>query len=257
MSQGPHHGFDCGCRLVDDAIHEPRVAPRFSRRGLLTIAAGVGAAGLLGMGTAGAVDRPRRLLSAGSALEPAGRGATHFVDPDATTTTTTTTTTTVPELDPNPDGTIGPLPYVEPEEGELLFPIVVNEGDHCGVLDNFGECRDGCSRLHQGVDIMADEGLPIRAVVDGVLTRRSQTNFYGWTLLDEQTDTVYRYFHNTADANGFEVGDRVKRGDIIGFVGDTGTSPGNFHLHFEYRPNNIPADCFSMLQRQEHVLFWG
>lgn len=259
MSGRHAHDPNCGCHLVDDAVFDPRLlAPatealpsRLSRRGLLMAAAGVGALGLMGVRSAAAVERPQRLLAAGEALSPARR-----IPPPTTTTTTTTEPETV--LDPDGDGTVGPLPFVEPEAGELLFPIVVEKGDRCGVLDNFGDTRGRPPPYyHQGVDIMADQGLPIRAVVNGVLTRRSETDFYGWTLYDPAADVVYRYFHNTADANGFEVGHRVKRGDIIGFVGDTGTSPGNYHLHFEYRPANVPADVYHLLQRQEHVQFWG
>ena len=209
-----------------------------SRRALLGAAAvGAGALGFSGIGSVSALDaRADRLDAPGSALVPAER----IAPPDP------------------PDGvTVGPLPFEPPTAGEILFPIVVGDGDRCGVLDNFGDTRGRpAPYYHMACDIMADEGLPLRAVVDGKLTRRHDDAFYGWTLYDDVADVSYRYFHNTPDANGFVEGDRVRQGDIIGFVGDTGTTPGNFHLHFEYRPGNVPTDCYHLLQRAEHVLFW-
>lgn len=225
----PHHDPNCACMAADD---EPTRPNRFSRRSLFTATAvGAGALALSRLGAASALG-PSGLDEPGSALLPAER---------------LTPPTTLPDI----------LPFEPPGPDEILFPIVVSEGDTCGVLDNFGDTRGRpAPYYHQACDIMADEGLPLRAVVDGELTKRYEGSFYGWTLYDEVTDIVYKYFHNTPDANGFVVGDRVKQGDIIGYVGDTGTSPGNFHLHFEYRPGNVPADPYDLFQRAEHVQFW-
>jgi murein DD-endopeptidase MepM/ murein hydrolase activator NlpD len=120
--------------------------------------------------------------------------------------------------------------------GQLLFPV--DAPGYCYVLDNYGAPRG--SRLHEGVDIMSDGGNVVFAVADGVLTKRytnTGTAGWGWTLYDDRTDTRYQYFHLTADTNALAVNDRVSVGDVIGFVGDSGTSSGNFHLHFEVRPD--------------------
>lgn len=153
-----------------------------------------------------------------------------------------TTTTTIPGRVPAPQFT-PPLP------GEILFPLALGEEWTCYVLDNFGDTRGRCcGYYHQGVDIMAAQHTPQVAVVDGVLTRWSSSTLYGWTLQGDD-GTVYRYFHNTSDQNAWSEGDRVNQGDVIGFVGDSGTGAGNYHLHFEYRPNNVPADSYAKLQR--------
>ncbi|BAN04085.1 M23 family metallopeptidase [Ilumatobacter coccineus] len=224
------HDPNCACMAADDEPARP--AGRLSRRSLFSAAAvGAGALALSRLGSVSALG-PAGLDEPGAALLPAQR---------------LTPPTTLPNT----------YPFEPPAVDEILFPIVVGEGDTCGVLNNFGDTRGRpYPYYHQACDIMADEGLPLRAVVDGELTKRYEGGFYGWTLYDEVTDIVYKYFHNTPDANGFVVGDRVKQGDIIGFVGDTGTSPGNFHLHFEYRPGNIPADPYDLFQRAEHVQFW-
>ena len=123
--------------------------------------------------------------------------------------------------------------------GKLLFPV--DADSTCYVLDNYGAPRDGGRRLHEGVDITGSAGKAVFAVADGILTKRytnTGTAGWGWTLYDDRTDTRYQYFHLTADANGLVVNDRVSEGDVIGFVGSSGTSsPDNFHLHFEVRPD--------------------
>jgi len=163
--------------------------------------------------------------------------------------------------------------FVVPDEGEILFPIVVGEDDYCQVLDNFADCRgNGCERLHEGVDIMAKAGLSIVSVTAGVITKRYDERYddegrpvrggagNGWTIHDEENDVVYKYFHMRSHSQWLDVGDRVEMGEIIGAVGETGTSgagveQNNFHLHFEYRPSNDAQDSFEMLQRDPNVTF--
>ena len=172
-----------------------------------------------------------------------------------------------------PATALAPAVRVIPEEvleppapGEILFPIVVGPDDYCYASDSFGDCRGaGCSRSHEGVDIMADEGLPIRATVDGVLTKRYVDTGktwgagHGWTLYDESTDTTFKYFHMGSHEEGLDVDDQVVQGQTIGYVGNTGTSgvPSgtNYHLHMEYRPNNVAANSFPLLQRDPDVIF--
>lgn len=52
---------------------------------------------------------------------------------------------------------------------------------------------------------------------------------------------------------------RIKRGPTLGFVGNTGTSgvptDTNHHLHFEYRPGNVPVDPFPLELRDPDVVF--
>jgi murein DD-endopeptidase MepM/ murein hydrolase activator NlpD len=132
-----------------------------------------------------------------------------------------------------------------------MLPFPVDAGSDCYVLDNFGDGRSGGTRLHEGVDIMGSAGRAVTAVVDGTLTKRytnTGTAGWGWTLYDGATDITYKYFHLTADPNGLVQGARVSRGDVIGYVGSSGTSsPDNFHLHFEVRPANVAVDPLPLL----------
>lgn len=156
-------------------------------------------------------------------------------------------------------------PIEPPADGEILFPIEVGPDDYCYVIDGFGDCRgSGCSRSHEGVDIIADHHLTIRAPAAGELTKQYVDSGktwgagHGWTLEDDE-GVVWKFFHMDRHAEGLLVGDRVELGQTIGFVGNTGTSgvptDTNHHLHFEYRPGNVPADPFPKLQRDPDVVF--
>ncbi len=142
---------------------------------------------------------------------------------------------------------------IPPTPGKLLFPLV--PGEYCWLWSaSFGRVPSSSpTGRHEGTDIMSPEGQPVIAVVDGVLARRYASTSaigsgYGWSLFDESTNTTYRYFHMTPDPAGWAAGDRVSMGDVIGYVGDTGAQPaGNFHLHFEVRPNDVPVDPLSLL----------
>jgi murein DD-endopeptidase MepM/ murein hydrolase activator NlpD len=216
----------------------PRVAPSpggLSRRRLLTGAAA--SVGVFATWRAGvALADVSRLGNAASAVQPAER-----LD--------------VPPFVPAPSTTV---PFEPPAPGEILFPLALGTEWTCYVIDNFGDTRGRCcGYYHRAVDIMADLGTPQMAVVDGVLSRRHEQNTFGWTL-DGDDGSRYRYFHNTADPAGWTEGDRVRQGDVIGFVGDSGTSAGNYHLHFEYYPvgqPDTPADPFHLLQRVPGATF--
>jgi murein DD-endopeptidase MepM/ murein hydrolase activator NlpD len=132
--------------------------------------------------------------------------------------------------------------------GKLMFPV--DPGKDCYVLDNFGEPR-GPDRLHEGLDITGSAGRAVYAVVSGTLTQRytnTGTAGWGWTLYDASTKTSYKYFHLTEDPNGLVQGAKVARGDVLGFVGSSGTSSEtNFHLHFEVRPANVAVNPLPLL----------
>jgi murein DD-endopeptidase MepM/ murein hydrolase activator NlpD len=239
--------------------HEPRLS---RRRMLFGGAVGMSALALgrLGSGSAGAVGG--ELNEPGSALETAFRvnPPTTTTIPTATATTTTTTTTTT-----TPTTSVVPASTTEVGEGEILFPIVVGPDDSCFLNNNFGACRSGCSRRHEGTDIMADHLLPIRAVCAGVLTKKyvdsgsTSGAGNGWTLYEASTNITYKFFHMDHHEEGLEAGDTVELGQIIGAVGNTGTSGTNsgtnYHLHFEYRPGNIAQNAYNLLQRAPNVSF--
>jgi peptidoglycan LD-endopeptidase LytH len=108
----------------------------------------------------------------------------------------------------------------------------VSEAPLGALTDTWGAARSG-GRTHQGIDIMAPEGTPVMAAADGRLVRFFDSERGGVTIyqFDARERYVFYYAHLSARANVRE-GQRVRQGDVIGFVGQTGNAPAP-HLHFE------------------------
>ena len=96
------------------------------------------------------------------------------------------------------------------------------------------------SGFHDGVDISAPEGTPIRAVEQGEVIYSDQLRGYGnMVIIRHSGGIVSVYAHN--QLNLVREGQQVGRGEIIGRVGSTGRVTGP-HLHFEIRKNNLAQD---------------
>jgi murein DD-endopeptidase MepM/ murein hydrolase activator NlpD len=98
----------------------------------------------------------------------------------------------------------------------------------------------GAMALHTGLDIAATPGTPIYAPADGVVSFSGYDGGYGKLLsIDHGYGVVTRYGHNSELY--VTVGQKVKRGDLIAAVGNTGRSTAS-HLHYEVRVNGLPVD---------------
>ena len=83
----------------------------------------------------------------------------------------------------------------------------------------------GDGRNHQGIDIGADQGSPIRAATSGEVIDSGPAQGFGqWIRVQADDGTITTYGHN--ESNLVEVGDRVNAGQVIGTVGDRGESSG-------------------------------
>lgn len=113
------------------------------------------------------------------------------------------------------------------------------------LTSNFGMRNHpvlGYTRMHTGVDFGAPIGTPILAAGDGVVTRVGAMGGYGNTVdIDHDTTWSTRYAHISRFAAGLQVGDRVRQGDVIAYVGNTGRSTGP-HLHYEIRRDGAPVN---------------
>jgi hypothetical protein len=90
-------------------------------------------------------------------------------------------------------------------------------------------------RLHEGVDVAAPVGEPVRATADGVVTRAGYSPSYGrYVEVMHAEGLTSFYAHMGAIQPGIASGVAVKGGTPVGAIGDTGTSTGP-HLHFEVR----------------------
>lgn len=122
-------------------------------------------------------------------------------------------------------------------------PAAATPGFMCPVqgrsyfIDSWGFARSG-GRKHKGVDLMAARNTPLVAVVDGRV-RLSSNSLGGWVAhIYADNGTVYYYAHLQSHAANLTSGQRVKKGTIIGYVGNSGNARyTGTHLHFEIRPN--------------------
>jgi murein DD-endopeptidase MepM/ murein hydrolase activator NlpD len=124
-----------------------------------------------------------------------------------------------------------------------LWPV---EGQ---VTGSFGERIDpfnGEGAFHSGVDIGSSFGHPIVAPADGVVTFTDLMGGYGKAIVINHGNGIStRYGHLSGYA--VAVGQSVHRGDIIGYVGESGRSTGP-HLHYEVRINDTPVNPYKYLR---------
>jgi murein DD-endopeptidase MepM/ murein hydrolase activator NlpD len=94
--------------------------------------------------------------------------------------------------------------------------------------------------MHNGLDIAASPGAPVFAPADGIVSYAGYDPGYGKLVsIDHGYGVITRYGHLSQIS--VEVGQRVKRRELVAAVGNTGRSTGP-HLHYEVRVNNIPVD---------------
>jgi hypothetical protein len=96
--------------------------------------------------------------------------------------------------------------------------------------------------LHQGLDLMAPRGTPLVSVADGVISEKVYSPDWSGIALavTDRSGIKYFYAHLNNYASGIHVGQQVERGQVIGFVGNTGDAAGGpTHLHFEIRINGV------------------
>ena len=130
-----------------------------------------------------------------------------------------------------------------------VFPVLGRSDAAVGSL--WGAARDAGARLHQGIDIFASRGTPAVAAADGFITRTGETPIGGrvvW-LADAANGNHLYYAH--LDKQLVAVGQRVRAGDTLGLVGNTGNARTTVpHLHFGiYRRGQGPLDPFPFVRR--------
>ena len=122
--------------------------------------------------------------------------------------------------------------------GEQIFPEgrPVKAG---WISSYFGKRTDpftGKTARHKGVDFAGKAGADIIAVASGVVTYSGNRFGYGLMVeIDHGNGYVTRYAHNAE--NAVKVGDEVRKGDVVGYIGSTGRATGP-NLHFEVLKDN-------------------
>ena len=117
------------------------------------------------------------------------------------------------------------------------------------VTGSFGERIDpfnGEGAFHTGVDISTAYGQPVIAPADGVVVFAAEAGGYGQLLILEHGHGIStRYGHLAGFAAA--VGQSVRRGDVIGYVGRSGRATGP-HLHYEVRIQDVPVNPHKYLR---------
>ncbi len=112
----------------------------------------------------------------------------------------------------------------------------------------FGTRRDpfdGGADFHPGLDISADSGVPVHAPADGLVASAASSGNYGnLIVIDHGYGITTRFGHLSRFAA--QPGDRVRRGDTIGYVGSTGRSTSS-HLHYEILLNGQLTNPLKLL----------
>jgi murein DD-endopeptidase MepM/ murein hydrolase activator NlpD len=112
----------------------------------------------------------------------------------------------------------------------------------------------GYVAMHTGIDWGAPYGTPIYAAGNGVIERERWESGYGrYILLRHKDGYETAYGHMSAFAKGTHVGEHVKQGQVIGFVGSTGLATGA-HLHFEIHLNDHFVDPLRVKLPDGHKL---
>jgi murein DD-endopeptidase MepM/ murein hydrolase activator NlpD len=132
------------------------------------------------------------------------------------------------------------------ESGKSAKKFLVRKPVMAGIMrSGFGIRRHpilGYTKMHTGVDWATPSGTPIYASGNGTIEKEGWESGYGKYIRIRHTNGYETaYGHMTAFARGIEEGQRVRQGQVIGFVGSTGLSTGS-HLHYEILVNGRFVD---------------
>jgi murein DD-endopeptidase MepM/ murein hydrolase activator NlpD len=93
-------------------------------------------------------------------------------------------------------------------------------------------------RAHRGVDYAAPTGTPVKAAGDGTVDFRGVNGGYGNAIVLRHGGNITTLYAHLSRFGSYRVGARIKQGDIVGYVGQTGLATGP-HLHYEYRVDGV------------------
>jgi murein DD-endopeptidase MepM/ murein hydrolase activator NlpD len=133
---------------------------------------------------------------------------------------------------------VGPADLESLKSERMIIPVAGVEARD--LIDSFDDKR-GSDRHHNALDIMAKRNTPVLAAVSGVVLKLHNSVAGGLTIYtsDPTGKYVMMYGHLDSYRPGIKDGDKVKQGEIIGFVGSTGNAnPLAPHLHFQVTRND-------------------
>lgn len=137
----------------------------------------------------------------------------------------------------------GGVDYFQPNGRSIRKTLMKTPVDGARISSGFGFRVHpilGYNKMHKGIDFAASTGTPIYAAGDGVVLKAGRVNGYGnYVKLrhNGQLSTAYGHMSRIAVASGAH----VRQGQIIGYVGMTGSATGP-HLHYEVLVNNVQTN---------------
>ena len=163
---------------------------------------------------------------------------------------------------PNPNSVSGVVHFID--EGKMLHIDYdlqgLSDGEHGFHIHEYGdltdECNSACShfnpnrmhpilhkiKAHNGVDYAAKRNTPVKASGDGVISFIGRQSGYGRTIEIKHGGNIKTlYAHLERFNSKLKVGSKVKQGEIIAYVGDSGQATGP-HLHFEFWQGQVRTD---------------
>jgi septal ring factor EnvC (AmiA/AmiB activator) len=129
--------------------------------------------------------------------------------------------------------------------GKLPFPVEAGR-----IETRFGRSVDrhfGTVSIQRGIDVRCEEGLPVRAIHGGKVAHAGWFHGYGNLLIIDHGDGYFSLMAHLATLVRAK-DDVIRRGDVVGTVGDTGSLKGTY-LYFELRKGQQPLDPERWLQK--------
>ena len=146
------------------------------------------------------------------------------------------------------DAPTSPSPAIrlsQPLTNALLIPVegVARES----LRDSFAAKRKG--HIHAAIDILAPRGTPVHSATDGTVTKLRVSGLGGLTVyIRDDAGVEYYYAHLDHYDPFLHEGMRVRRGDVIAYVGTTGNAPPQTpHLHFAIEQSGSAVDPYPLL----------
>lgn len=137
--------------------------------------------------------------------------------------------------------------FVMPVSGEVTFEYAKDKLVYSKTLEEW--------RTHEGLDLAADRGTPVKAVADGVVTDIKNDPRFGIVVVIDHKNGLKSVYSNLASEDMVTVNQKIKQGDIIGSVGNSAAfeSAEQSHLHFEVLKDNVSVDPASYLPKSTAV----
>lgn len=151
----------------------------------------------------------------------------------------------------------GSATYVD-SKGTSIRKMLLKKPINARITSGYGprvHPIHGGKKMHKGVDYGALRGTPVMAAGDGVITFMKTTNRgYGKHLKIKHNGTYATlYGHLSHFAKGIKQGMRIRQGQVIGYVGASGTATGP-HLHYEVHKNGVQVNPLKVTFSEPEVL---